>query len=50
MGIRKKKKMGILLVAFGSSEESAQVSFRNIEKMVKKKCSGIPVKWAERHR
>jgi sirohydrochlorin cobaltochelatase len=43
---KKEKKVGILLVAFGSSEESAHVSFRNIEKMVKKKCSGIPVKWA----
>lgn len=45
-GHKKEKKVGILLVAFGSSEESAQVSFQNIEKMVKQKCSGIPIKWA----
>jgi hypothetical protein len=31
-GHKKDKKVGILLVAFGSSEESAQVSFENIDK------------------
>ena len=45
-GPKKEKKVGILLVAFGSSEESAQISFKNIEKMVKAKCAGIPVRWA----
>ena len=40
------KKTGILLVAFGSSEESAQVSFENIDKKVKETFPGIPVRWA----
>jgi sirohydrochlorin cobaltochelatase len=40
------KKVGILLVAFGSSEESAQVSFENIEKQVKTAFPDIPVRWA----
>ena len=40
------KKVGILLVAFGSSESSAQVSFENIDKKVKATYSGIPVRWA----
>ena len=40
------KKVGILLVAFGSSEASAQVSFTNIDKKVKAAYPGIPVKWA----
>ena len=39
------KKVGILLVAFGSSESSAQVSFENIDKKVKATYSGIPVRW-----
>ena len=34
-GEKKDKKVGILLVAFGSSEDSAQVSFENIDKKVK---------------
>ena len=40
------KKVGILLVAFGSSEASAQVSFDNIDKKVKAAYPGIPVRWA----
>jgi sirohydrochlorin cobaltochelatase len=40
------KKVGILLVAFGSSEASAQVSFENIDKQVKAAYPGIPVRWA----
>ncbi|WP_372683613.1 sirohydrochlorin cobaltochelatase, partial [Desulfosarcina sp.] len=40
------KKVGILLVAFGSSEASAQVSFENIDKKVKDAYPGIPVRWA----
>ena len=39
------KKVGILLVAFGSSEASAQVSFENIDRMVKKAYPDIPVRW-----
>lgn len=42
----KDQKIGILLVAFGSSEESAQVSFENIEKNVTAAYPDIPVKWA----
>ncbi|MBT8346731.1 MAG: sirohydrochlorin cobaltochelatase [Desulfofustis sp.] len=45
-GEEKEKKVGILLVAFGSSEDSAQVSFENIDKKVKATYPGIPVKWA----
>jgi len=45
-GEQQKKKVGILLVAFGSSEDSAQVSFENIDKKVKETYPGIPVKWA----
>lgn len=45
-GDEKEKKVGILLVAFGSSEKSAQISFKNIDKEVKATYSGIPVRWA----
>ncbi len=45
-GPEKEKKVGILLVAFGSSEASAQVSFENIDKAVKKAYPNTPVKWA----
>ena len=45
-GHKAEKKVGILLVAFGSSEDSAQVSFENIDKKVKSAYSGIPVRWA----
>jgi sirohydrochlorin cobaltochelatase len=40
------KKVGILLVAFGSSEASAQVSFENIDKKTKAAFPDIPVRWA----
>ena len=40
------KKVGILLVAFGSSKPSAQVSFENIDKKVKATYPGVPVRWA----
>jgi len=45
-GESKEQKKAILLVAFGSSEESAQVSFENIDKSVKKAYPDIPVRWA----
>ena len=45
-GEKASKKVGILLVAFGSSEASAQVSFENIDEKVKKAYPGIPVRWA----
>jgi len=40
------KKVGILLVAFGSSKASAQVSFENIDQKVKSAYPAIPVRWA----
>lgn len=40
------KKVGILLVAFGSSEASAQVSFKNIDQKVKAAFPEVPVRWA----
>lgn len=45
-GEKKEKKVGILLVAFGSSEQSAQVSFENIEKHAQAAYEGIPIRWA----
>ncbi|BBO70305.1 sirohydrochlorin cobaltochelatase CbiKP [Desulfosarcina alkanivorans] len=45
-GDQEPKKVGILLVAFGSSEASAQVSFDNIDKKVKAAYPDIPVRWA----
>jgi sirohydrochlorin cobaltochelatase len=45
-GHRIPKKVGILLVAFGSSEASAQVSFENIDKKTKAAFPDIPVSWA----
>ena len=45
-GQKAPKKVGILLVAFGSSEPSAQVSFENIDKKVKATYPGMPVRWA----
>jgi sirohydrochlorin cobaltochelatase len=45
-GHKKDKKIGILLMAFGSSEASAQVSFENIDKRVKEKFPGVEVRWA----
>lgn len=40
------RKVGILLVAFGSSVASAQVSFDHIHRTVVEKYPGIPVRWA----
>ncbi len=45
-GVKHPKKVGILLVAFGSSEASAQVSFEQIDKKVKSAYPGLPVRWA----
>jgi sirohydrochlorin cobaltochelatase len=45
-GHKQPKKVGILLVAFGSSEASAQISFENIDRKVKQTYPGIPVRWA----
>ena len=45
-GHKSPKKIGILLVAFGSSEPSAQVSFQAIEKKVMAKYPNIPLRWA----
>ena len=45
-GEQQPKKIGILLVAFGSSEASAQVSFENIDKKVRQAYPDIPVRWA----
>ena len=39
-------KKGILLVAFGTSEASAKVSFQNIDAKVKKAFPGVDVVWA----
>lgn len=45
-GHKAPKKVGILLVTFGSSEASAQVSFENIDKKVKAAYPNVPVRWA----
>ncbi len=45
-GPEKEKKTGILLVAFGSSEASAQVSFKNIGEKTRVAYPGTPVFWA----
>ena len=45
-GYAKQKKIGILLVAFGSSLPEAQVSFINIDRMVKEAFPEVPVRWA----
>ncbi len=39
-------KKGILLVAFGTSEASAKVSFKNIEAKVEKAFPGVDIYWA----
>ena len=44
-GHKNPKKVGILLVAFGSSEASAQISFENIDRKVKAAYPGIEVRW-----
>lgn len=43
---QKKKKTGILLVAFGSSDPSARVSFETIDARVREAWPDIPVFWA----
>ncbi len=45
-GKKQQKKVGILLVAFGSSIPSAQVSFENIDKKVKELYPDVEVRWA----
>ncbi len=45
-GHKAPKKVAILLVAFGSSLPSAQVSFENIDKKTKAAHPGTPVRWA----
>jgi len=45
-GKKAKKKVGILLVAFGSSIPEAQVSFENIDREVKAAFPKIPARWA----
>jgi sirohydrochlorin cobaltochelatase len=45
-GHKAPKKIGILLVAFGSSIPGAQVSFDNIDRQTKEKYPGIDVRWA----
>jgi sirohydrochlorin cobaltochelatase len=45
-GHKAPKKVGILLVAFGSSVPSAQVSFENIDKKAKAAYPEIPLRWA----
>lgn len=45
-GHKKSKKVGILLVAFGSSKTSAQVSFENIDRKTRAAFPDIPVRWA----
>ncbi|WP_028313975.1 sirohydrochlorin cobaltochelatase [Desulfatibacillum aliphaticivorans] len=45
-GEAKEVKKGILLVAFGTSEDSAKVSFENIEKNVVEAFPGVDVRWA----
>ena len=45
-GKKHPEKTGILLVAFGSSVKSAQVSFQNIDRQVKKAFPNVPVRWA----
>ena len=45
-GHKAPKKIGILLVAFGSSEPSAQVSFENIYKKAKATYPATPIRWA----
>jgi len=45
-GHKQQMKKGILLVAFGSSIEQAQISFENIDKKVKAHFPDTPFKWA----
>ena len=43
-GHKAPKKIGILLVAFGSSIPSARVSFENIDRQTREKYAGIDVR------
>lgn len=45
-GDRPEKKVGILLVAFGTSEASARGAFDNIDRLVKAAFPDTPVRWA----
>ncbi len=45
-GEAKTVKKGILLAAFGSSMDEAQITFENIDKAVKKAFPDVPVRWA----
>ena len=45
-GYTRQKKIGILLVTFGSSLPEAQVSFENIDRKVKEAFPEVPVRWA----
>jgi sirohydrochlorin cobaltochelatase len=45
-GHKASKKVGILLVAFGSSIPRAQVSFENIDRKAKATYPEIPIRWA----
>lgn len=45
-GHKAPKKVGILLVAFGSSQPGAQVSFENIDKNARAAYPDIPIRWA----
>jgi len=45
-GHRQEKKIGILLVAFGTTYTQAQKAFTNIERKVRQAFPGIPVYWA----
>jgi len=45
-GHKAPKKVGILLVAFGSSYPAAQVSFENIDKKARAAYPEIPIRWA----
>ncbi|MDY6852529.1 MAG: sirohydrochlorin cobaltochelatase, partial [Thermodesulfobacteriota bacterium] len=42
----KSRKDGILLVAFGTSETNAKVSFDNIHRLAAKRFKSIPIRWA----
>lgn len=45
-GRKGEKKIGILLVAFGSSKPEAQISFENIDRKVKTAFPDYPARWA----
>jgi len=45
-GPKAPKKVGILLVAFGSTEPGAQVSFENIDQKTRAVYPGMPIRWA----